>query len=56
MRKPGSRTEPEFYKPVLRYFCPTSTEPELNRITEPNFQNLKERTGTEPNNLSAHEP
>ena len=30
MRKPGSRTEPEFYKPVLRYFC--STEPELNRI------------------------
>ena len=32
MRKPGSQTEPELYKPVLRYFCPTSTEPELNRI------------------------
>ena len=22
--KPGSRTEPEFYKPILRYFCRTT--------------------------------
>ena len=27
MLEPGSQTEPEFYKPVLRYFCRTLTEP-----------------------------
>ena len=48
----GSRTEPEpeFYKPVSRYFCRTLTEP------EPHLSNRKERTGTEPNNVSTCEP
>ena len=49
MRKPGNRTEPEqeFYKPVFTLILSN-----LNSI----FQNRKERTGTEPNNLSTCEP
>ena len=41
---PGSRTEPEpeFYKPVLGYFCGTLAEPESS------FSKSQERTGTEP--------
>ena len=42
----GSRTKPEFYKPVLRYFCRTLTEP------EPYFL----KSGTELNDLSTCEP
>ena len=45
MQKPGSRTE------VLSTGF-TLIWSSLNRI----FQNFKERTGTEPNNLSTYEP